>query len=862
MRKNILLTLAALLLTATLCNAQEDAQYYWSNGLCGLKNKKTNEWIIPATYDGCANHGGYHNGIYYYLFRKGSTVYLLSSANYNKPVREIAGFDIERGDTYDFSNKEKYFSTKKDSLIEVWTVDSVFILDVKNGSISLNGKKASINIKGDNNTITARLDVLEKQESVLRHDASKGNQWGLWSRKTQNWVNNRRFSSRICDISAYNEPYSFDGKRFYITIVVDGGTKMIVNADDMSFLGSIPKGQTIINGKTIQDIGIIVVKDNPYETWSLCDIYGNKISGRTGWRKINFSEKNREVEFQGYNYKLNKPINIKATYTALANEARKSMAVTEAEWLKKRQLASFKEYATAYIQPRITAWQMKSEFEKVEDYQRRVGGNNRQRKIDELSLEAEKLFIQENTEKYKLRDKLTLGDYDSENEVFAIRSPRYGLLLIPVPLANAPSFKDGFEKAKITNERFFVEKDKIAVAEFDIKVGRKTYHYTNNNSLNYVQYKFDPENLDLQDINIVMGNRNTTGRQPQVKIFSPANGTQYSQNTVSFNIDITPGDGKQVVLYVSINGADFVEIQPVEQATKGARAAKGKTYELDLPAIPGQEVNVAFQARDEQNVNSETQKVKLTYVGQVRKPKLILFAVGVGDYRSGDLTKLRYAAKDARDFSTAIRQSNLSDYTELKEHIYIDREATREATRSNINKGLRSVLSEAQGGDVVMFYFSGHGVQDGSETYFMTIDASSEAPSDEGINFADLKNNMRKLTERQVKVVAFMDACHAGAMVGAKGAAPKLTELNVQDVIEFYSSTTGEESAEDEKLQNGVFTAGLINGLNGAAANKEGYITVNTLRTYLSDYVREKNPRQTPVFKGVDAGDITLFHKK
>lgn len=857
------LPLLVLLMTATLCSAQENVQYYSSDGLWGLKNKKTNEWIIPATYDGHADEIGYHDGVYYYMLRKGNSLFMFSSKNYTNAIKRIDGIDPVKssGFNYGFSgNGGKYYSYQKAGITEVWTIDSTFILDIRDGTIRFNGNdKASITVKGDKNTMTARLSVLEQQGTVLRHDIKDDKKWGLWNNKTHSWVNTWRFTGRTCDINAYNEPYSFDGKRFYIITVVDGGTKMIVNADDMSFLGSIPNGQTIINGKTIQDIGIIVVKDNPYETWSLCNIYGNKISGCTGWRKINFSEKNREVEFQGYNYMSNKPIIIKKTYTHLANEARKSMSVTEAEWLKKSQLASFKEYATAYIQPRINTWQMKSEFEKVEDYQRRVGGNNRQRKIDELSLEAEKLFIQENTEKYKLRDKLTLGDYDSENEVFAIRSPRYGLLLIPVPLANAPSFKDGFEKAKIKNERFFVEKDKIAVAEFDIKVGRNTYHYTNNNSLNYVQYKFDPENLDLQDINIVMGNRsNTTGRQPQVKIFSPANGTQYSQSTVSFNIDITPGDGKQVVLYVSINGADYVEIQPLNQSSKGARAAKGKNYELDLPAIPGQEVNVAFQARDEQNVTSETQKVKLIYVGQVRKPQLILFAVGVGDYTSSDLTKLRYAAKDALDFSTTIEQSNLSDYTELIKHIYTD----KKATRSNINKGLRTVLSEAQSGDVVMFYFSGHGVQDGSETYFMTIDASSEAPSDEGVSFADLKNNMRKLTERQVKVVAFMDACHAGAMVGAKGAAPKLTELDVQNVIEFYSSTIGEESAEDEKLQNGVFTAGLINGLKGDAANPEGYITVNTLRTYLSDYVRNKNPRQTPVFKGVDAGDITLFHKK
>lgn len=530
----------------------------------------------------------------------------------------------------------------------------------------------------------------------------------------------------------------------------------------------------------------------------------------------------------------------------------------EQRQIKEEKLASFTKYATAYVQPKMAEWQKKGEFEKVADYTKRVSGENRQRKIDALTKEAEDRFIKENRENINLRSSIYLESYDSENEVFSLNSSKFGRLLLPVPISNGPAFKQGFSNATIKNEKYFIENDKIALASFDITVSGKTYHYSNNNALNYSQYQLNPDALDLPAINIVTGNSTASMRKPKVQILSPSNGSQYQQGTVSFRINVVPGDGQQPVLYVEINGAEAVALQPVEQGAKGARAVEGKLYEVSLPTEPGKAVNLAFTARDEQNVTSETQKVKLTYVGQVRKPQLILFAVGVGDYTSGDLTKLRYAAKDARDFSATIRQCNLSDYTGLKEHLYTD----RQATRSNINKGLREVLGEAQSGDVVMFYFSGHGVQDGSETYFMTVDASSEAPSDEGVNFADLKNNMRKLTERQVKVVAFMDACHAGAMVGAKGAAPKLTELDVQNVIEFYSSTTGEESAEDEKLQNGVFTAGLISGLKGAAANADGYITVNTLRTYLSDYVRNKNSRQTPVFKGVDAGDITLFHKK
>ena len=340
---------------------------------------------------------------------------------------------------------------------------------------------------------------------------------------------------------------------------------------------------------------------------------------------------------------------------------------------------------------------------------------------------------------------------------------------------------------------------------------------------------------------------------PTFHILSPQNGNSYEGKTIIFEIKTSGEDD----IYVEINGSPAIKLSKVTH--KGAQASAGNFYIVDnVPSIPNSLLNLVFFSKNTDNVESERKRIILQCHGAIIKPKLILFAVGVSNYKSQDINKLRYAAKDASDFANAVEQTDLDDYSDFTKYIFTD----NNATRKKIINGMNSLIQATKAGDIVIFYFSGHGQQDYNETYFMTVNASRENPSEEGINFADIRNTMRKLTERQVKVVAFMDACHAGAMVGAKGAAPKLTELDVQNVIEFYSSTTGEESAEDEKLQNGVFTAGLISGLKGAAANADGYITVNTLRTYLSDYVREKNSRQTPVFKGVDAGDITLFHKK
>lgn len=810
------------------------------------------------------------------MLRKGTNVYLFSDKDFHNPKQVYNDIEVSKNDSYNLYNTGIVI-IKRGTKYDVTDVYGHYIIDGEFRNVSID--YGHINIRDwTDGVYNIPYEKILKQKYIYRRNFD--GKWGLWDREKKLWAitpdwNIIRKPGKLDRVNYYLQNNTFNNNEYFFFGKGDNNdpeqwskicifSSMDLSSPVFEFSKQQYEDYQIPFIPVFDSIGCIAVQKNG--KWGLIDLFGNVVE--------DFKHTKIEYSTNGYNFVrlFNGTVNGYIRYTDIPCKKISEKTIRSSKTFfinkenkkkdelkkKEQKLSSFINYATAYVQPKMTEWQKKGEFEKVADYTKRVSGENRQRKIDALTKEAEDLFIKENRENINLRSSIYLESYDSENEVFSLNSSKFGRLLLPVPISNGPAFKQGFNNATIKNEKYFIENDKIALASFDIMVGGQTYHYSNNNALNYSQYQLNPDALDLPAINIVTGSSTASMRKPKVQILSPQNGSQYQQGTVSFRINVVPGDGQQPVLYVEINGAEAVALQPVAQGAKGARAVGGKLYEVSLPTEPGKTVNLAFTARDEQNVTSETQKVKLTYVGQVRKPQLILFAVGVGDYTSGDLTKLRYAAKDARDFSATIRQSNLSDYTGLKEHLYTD----RQATRSNINKGLREVLAEAQSGDVVMFYFSGHGVQDGSETYFMTVDASSEAPSDEGVNFADLKNNMRKLTERQVKVVAFMDACHAGAMVGAKGAAPKLTELDVQNVIEFYSSTTGEESAEDEKLQNGVFTAGLISGLKGAAANADGYITVNTLRTYLSDYVRNKNSRQTPVFKGVDAGDITLFHKK
>ena len=74
------------------------------------------------------------------------------------------------------------------------------------------------------------------------------------------------------------------------------------------------------------------------------------------------------------------------------------------------------------------------------------------------------------------------------------------------------------------------------------------------------------------------------------------------------------------------------------------------------------------------------------------------------------------------------------------------------------------------------------------------------------------------------------------------------------------ASGANEVSAEDEKLQHGVFTFYLLEGLAGAAdADKDGLVTVDEVYRHVSTHVpRATGQEQHPVIKGTVEGRLVL----
>jgi len=109
-------------------------------------------------------------------------------------------------------------------------------------------------------------------------------------------------------------------------------------------------------------------------------------------------------------------------------------------------------------------------------------------------------------------------------------------------------------------------------------------------------------------------------------------------------------------------------------------------------------------------------------------------------------------------------------------------------------------------------------------------------------------------------VIVALDACFSGAggrSVLAKGARPLVTKIDATKApppkLTPLTAASGNQITSTLREQgHGIFTYFFLKGLNGAAVDARGQVTVKSLFDYLKPHVqdeaRRQNREQTPTF--------------
>ncbi len=236
------------------------------------------------------------------------------------------------------------------------------------------------------------------------------------------------------------------------------------------------------------------------------------------------------------------------------------------------------------------------------------------------------------------------------------------------------------------------------------------------------------------------------------------------------------------------------------------------------------------------------------------KDAIKVWAVVIGVSTYSHMPVLRYTDDDAYRIYAFLKSPEGGALDDDNIRILIDEDATKE----NIRKAMTETFMKAGPNDLVMLYFSGHGLQ-GS---FLPIDF-------DGFNnklFHDEITNILKMSPAKYKLL-IADACHSGGLLAVKGSIENIlssyyTSLAKSDAgtALIMSSKSDETSLESSGLRQGVFSHFLIRGLKGEAdTNSNSVVTVTELFEYIYHNVRSYTvKRQSPVIKGDYDKNMTI----
>lgn len=330
---------------------------------------------------------------------------------------------------------------------------------------------------------------------------------------------------------------------------------------------------------------------------------------------------------------------------------------------------------------------------------------------------------------------------------------------------------------------------------------------------------------------------------PIVTLLSPADGTRFDAERQSVRVRIRSAE-PLTGLKLLVDGTQWPESRAI---SRPGTDATERVLDVQLPT---RDLELSVIAENRWGA-SQPASGRMVWAGDpadavAPKPRLVLLAIGIGQYDNPSIRRLEYPVKDAEDFVRAFGQYGRPLYREIVQRIVPN------ARREGVYQALKWLRDSVKPGDTAIVLLAGHGVADSDRSYlFLPSDADPEQLDATAVPDSYITKMTSGLPGH---VVMFLDTCRAGTIRSSTRSIPSTDRLAInlsqpETGVVVFAASTGEGFAEESpQWNNGAFTKALIEGLSGQADyHGDGRITVTMLELWLGKRVRElTDGRQVP----------------
>ena len=256
--------------------------------------------------------------------------------------------------------------------------------------------------------------------------------------------------------------------------------------------------------------------------------------------------------------------------------------------------------------------------------------------------------------------------------------------------------------------------------------------------------------------------------------------------------------------------------------------------------------------------------MKLKSLDEENQGNRYAIIIGINEYEDAAISKLNKARNDAKALDRLLKaQGQFNKVILLTDDV--DLQSKKYPNAENIMGRLKEILSGASENDLILVFFSGHGVTDkDGKGYLVAVDSDQANIFSTGVPVDKIVTELSKFN----KSLLLLDACRDVVYkTKALEQNPLQTDRYAKAKLAatFYSTQSGYFSFEDEESDYGVFTRYLLEGLEGKAdTNKDSVVSFTEIEQHVQEAVNgwsakyKKKQKPSTEIHGEKFGDLAL----